>query len=155
MGRGDPSPTMATGSCSTSVSPCLHPLRWATPSPLREQNWGSEKLVTLTQLWLWPICGTTSHGKEERRKRKVTRNLQGTHYPADKMPGTFPMPTQREQLSLAQESGSGPCRSRRWGRNYNESALFISGLHFILFYFGFLPFLGPHPRHMEVPRLGV
>jgi len=33
-------------------------------------------------------------------------------------------------------------------------------MHFILFFYFlffsvFLPFLGPHPRHMEVPRLGV
>ena len=27
--------------------------------------------------------------------------------------------------------------------------------YFILFYFVFLLFLGPLPRHMEVPRLGV
>ena len=25
---------------------------------------------------------------------------------------------------------------------------------FFFFFFGFLPFLGPLPRHMEVPRLG-
>ena len=30
-----------------------------------------------------------------------------------------------------------------------------SRIHFISFYFYFLSFLGPHPRHMEVPRLGV
>ena len=33
-----------------------------------------------------------------------------------------------------------------------------SSLYFILFYFIFclfVSFLGPHPRHMEVPRLGV
>jgi len=28
-------------------------------------------------------------------------------------------------------------------------------LHFIYLFFVFLPFLGPHPWHMEVPRLGV
>ena len=27
--------------------------------------------------------------------------------------------------------------------------------HRIFFFFVFLPFLGPHPWHMEVPRLGV
>ena len=26
---------------------------------------------------------------------------------------------------------------------------------FVCFVFGFLPFLGPLPRHMQVPRLGV
>jgi len=35
-----------------------------------------------------------------------------------------------------------------------------SGFYFILFiyyffFFVFLPFLGPLPRHMEIPRLGV
>ena len=28
-------------------------------------------------------------------------------------------------------------------------------LDFFFFFFVFLPFLGPHPRHIEVPRLGV
>ena len=28
-------------------------------------------------------------------------------------------------------------------------------IYFILFYFVFLPFLGPLPQHMEIPRLGV
>ena len=35
---------------------------------------------------------------------------------------------------------------------------FVSSAAFLLpffFSFGFLPFLGPHPQHMEVPRLGV
>ena len=32
----------------------------------------------------------------------------------------------------------------------------LKEFHFILFYFCLvLSFLGPHPRHMEVPRLGV
>ena len=34
--------------------------------------------------------------------------------------------------------------------------IFSSILDYMLFiYFYFFPFLGPHPRHMEVPRLGV
>ena len=32
---------------------------------------------------------------------------------------------------------------------------FIYFLKLIFFFFVFLPFLGPLPRHMEVPRLGV
>ena len=32
---------------------------------------------------------------------------------------------------------------------------FMCQSFFFFFFFGFLPFLGPLPRHMEVPRLGV
>ena len=33
--------------------------------------------------------------------------------------------------------------------------VFFLSFFFLFFFFVFLPFLGPLPRHMEVPRLGV
>ena len=37
----------------------------------------------------------------------------------------------------------------------HQAHIFTSFYFFSFFFFVFLPFLGPLPRHMEVPRLGV
>ena len=42
-----------------------------------------------------------------------------------------------------------------WDVNLSESYKRSIGLFTYLFIFVFLPFLGPLPRYMEVPRLGV
>ena len=44
--------------------------------------------------------------------------------------------------------GSNPC----WTNQKPSTSVSFS--FFFLFFFFFLVFLGPHPRHMEVPRLG-
>ena len=40
--------------------------------------------------------------------------------------------------------------------DYNTNSMKRKSIFFLAFFFVvvFLPFLGPHPRHMEVPRLG-
>ena len=42
-------------------------------------------------------------------------------------------------------------KCRRW----DLSDVVKSRSQFLFFFFVFLPFVGPLPRHMEIPRLGV
>ena len=47
-----------------------------------------------------------------------------------------------------------PGRKEPQGNNVKPEAIF-SFLFFSFFFFCLFVFFGPHPRHMEVPRLGV
>ena len=48
-------------------------------------------------------------------------------------------------------SVDGESRERDW----KEISLGITVIYLFVCLFVFLSFVGPHPRHMEVPRLGV
>ena len=54
---------------------------------------------------------------------------------------------------LGKETFSGEVVTR--GRNAGENARVGNVGHSFSFFFFFFVFLGPHLRHMEVPRLGV
>ena len=56
---------------------------------------------------------------------------------------------------VAQEMAERPKKKKKESCRRNGSRFGIFGFFLVFFFFVFLPFLGPLPRHMEVPRLGV
>ena len=55
----------------------------------------------------------------------------------------------------AAAEGSGKIRNHKFAVNLHGCVIFFSIAHQPGFFFVLFCFLGPHPRHMEVPRIGV
>ena len=74
--------------------------------------------------------------------------------PASRGPGKLLLIQLRCRL-LSVTSSAAPCPSGKRGPAPSQVTLFFVSLFLFLFLFLSFVFLGPHPRHMEVPRLGV
>ena len=139
-----------------------HPRDLALPSPssLMDFGWETAKHCMVSYFWCaswlsWPSSSGSGRGFTNIRQLKVwLLRLGGS--PDQDPPFTEQGKKEAHHVKKLASDWLWPMvkRGRRHIVILLLYILFLSFFLLLLFFF-FLYFLGPHPRHMEVPRLGV